>query len=111
MAGVVQFQKARARAPQASARDLLISEIVDALYSLGGQAHRDVVVNCIAAVRRTAEMEPPHDLAQRLIAAFDDYLAAPPSPSLLTLPFGPGSRRWALSQDGLTRIRQAQGPF
>jgi hypothetical protein len=99
------------RVSQATAPDSLINEIIDALHSLGGQAHRDVVVNCIAAVRRSVDAEPPHDLAHRLIAAFDDYLADPPTPSLLALPFGAGSRRWALTHEGLASLRQSQGPF
>ena len=45
------------------------------------------------------------------IAAFDDYLADPPTPSLLALPFGAGSRRWALTHEGLASLRQQQGPF
>lgn len=111
MAGVVQFQKTSRRMSPVAAQDALIAEIIDALYSLGGQAHRDVVVNCIAAVRRTADMDPPHDLAQLLIAAFDDYLAVPPSPSWLVLPFGPQSRRWALTHHGLEAMRRKQGPL
>ena len=100
MSGVIQFQKAGRRLAERAAPNPLVVEIVDALHYLGGQAHRDVVVNCIAAFRRNAGFEPPQTLAEDVIAAFHDHLGAEISPRMLALPFGPESRRWGLSTEG-----------
>ncbi len=91
--------------PQEQANPL-VSEIVDALHYLGGQAHRDAVVECIAAFRRNNGGEPPRGLAQDVIGAFHEHLKAPsPGPCLLALPFGPESRRWGLSAEGEAAMR------
>jgi len=106
MSGVVQFQKAGERFRQSVEVNPLLSDIVDALHYLGGQAHRDVVIECIAAFRRNKGAEPPRGLAQDVISAFHDHLQRPePGPCLLTLPFGPESRRWGLSLDGEAAMR------
>ena len=100
MSGVIQFQKAGRRLAEQAQPDPLVAEIVDALHYLGGQAHRDMVISCIAAFRRNAGAEPPQTLATDVIAAFHDHLRAEISPCMLALPFGPDSRRWALSTEG-----------
>jgi hypothetical protein len=106
LSGVVQFPKAGRRLRAQAGPDPLVTEIVDALHYLGGQAHRDAVINGIAAVRRNAGREPPADLASVLTDAFHNHLQRPsPGPCLLALPFGPESRRWGLSQDGLALMR------
>lgn len=100
MSGVVQFQKAGRRLAQRAAPNPLLSEIVDALHYLGGQAHRDAVINCIAIFRRNAGAEPPATLAADVIAACQDHLRSEITPRMVSLPFGPDSRRWVLSTEG-----------
>jgi len=104
VSGVVQFQKAGRRLRSRPTPDALVTELIDALHYLGGQAHRDVVVNCIAAIRRSAGQEIPDTLAEDLTAAFHEHLNAP-GPCMMTLPFGPGSLRWALSNEGVAMLR------
>jgi hypothetical protein len=106
MSGVVQFQKAGQRLGRLAEDSPLVSDIVNALHYLGGQAHRDVVVECIAAFRRNDGAEPPRGLAQDVISAFHDHIrSTAPGPRLLSLPFGPESRRWGLSAEGEAAMR------
>ena len=106
MSDVVQFKKTARRRWSPPALKPLVSEIMDALHDLGGQAHRDVVFNYIAANRANTGARPAHDLFDDLLAAFDDHLDnIAPGARLLALPFGPGSRRWALSQQGMATLR------
>jgi hypothetical protein len=104
VSGVVQFQKAARRLRAQPASSLLVNEIVDALHYLGGQAHRSMVIQCIAAVRRNNGDHAPEDLDQELIAAFHEHLASR-KPPLLALPFGPESLRWGLSAEGAAQMR------
>jgi hypothetical protein len=106
MSDVVQFKKTARRRWTPVAPKPLVFEIMDALHDLGGQAHRDLVFNYIAANRANAGNRPPQDFFDELLAAFDDHLeAGPPRTRLLALPFGPDSRRWALSDEGMTQLR------
>jgi hypothetical protein len=106
MSDVVQFKKTARRRWTPVAPKPLVSEIMDALHDLGGQAHRDLVFSYIAANRSNTGERPPHDFFDDLLAAFDDHLeSGPPRTRLLSLPFGPGSRRWALSQEGMAQLR------
>ncbi len=106
MSDVVQFKKTARRRWTPVAPKPLVSEIMDALHDLGGQAHRDLVFNYIAANRANAGDRPSSDFFEALLAAFDDHLeTCPPRSRLLTLPFGEGSRRWALSEEGMTQLR------
>ena len=106
MSDVVQFKKTARRRWTPVAPKPLVSEIMDALHDLGGQAHRDLVFSYIAANRSNTGERPPHDFFDDLLAAFDDHLeSGPPRTRLLGLPFGPGSRRWALSQEGMAQLR------
>ncbi len=104
MSGVVQFQKAGRRLRAQAAPNPLVTEIIDALNYLGGQAHRDMVVNCIAAVRRNLGEHPPEELAEDIVAAFHEHLRGSEA-CMLALPFGPESRRWGLSQEGAAMLR------
>ncbi len=106
MSDVVQFKKTARRRWSPTAPRPLVSEIMDALHDLGGQAHRDVVLNYIAASRANTGARPPYDFSSDLLAAFEDHLeSAPPGARMLALPFGPDSRRWALSAEGMARLR------
>ena len=71
MSGVIQFQKAGRRLAEQAQPDPLVAEIVDALHYLGGQAHRDMVISCIAAFRRNARWstnQPVPDLGEEATA-------------------------------------------
>jgi hypothetical protein len=105
MSDVVQFKKTARRRWNASAPKPLVSEIMDALHDLGGQAHRDVVCNYIAANRANSGLRPQHDVFEDLLAAFEDHLDSHAGAPLLALPFGPDSRRWALSHEGMAQLR------
>ena len=76
----------------------LVREITMALFELGGAAHRDVVVAHIA--KKHGDFRPTSSMAQALDGAFSTYCAGADDPagsSLLHLPYGPFSRRWALT--------------
>jgi hypothetical protein len=103
---VVQFKKTARRRWSPAAPKPLVSEIMDALHDLGGQAHRDLVFNYIAANRTNSGVRPPMEFFDDLIAAFDDHLDSYAAGTrLLTLPFGRESRRWALSHEGMAQLR------
>lgn len=106
MSDVVQFKKTARRRWSPVAPKPLVSEIMDALHDLGGQAHRDLVFNYIAANRTNTGERPPQDFFDDLIAAFEEHMdSGAPGTRLLALPFGPQSRRWALSHEGMARLR------
>ena len=76
----------------------LVRDITQALFELGGAAHRDVVVAHIA--KKQGVFRPTSSMAQALDGAFFTYCAGagdPAGASLLHLPYGPFSRRWALT--------------
>ena len=84
----------------------LVQEIADALLELGGSAHRDLVVAHIAKTRGL--YRPPAGLATELDAAFSNYCGGasdPRSAGLLHLPYGPHSRRWALTDQAYGLLR------
>lgn len=97
-------------APQRSGRkrgkrvDSLLAEIVDALVHYRGQAHRDLVCDYVASVRAGRAVKASPALRSEVIAAFHahlDAMAAARQPrTLVELPFGEGSHRWALSSEG-----------
>ncbi|ALL14138.1 hypothetical protein [Caulobacter henricii] len=90
----------------------LVQEITEALLALGGAAHRDMVVALVA--KRRGIYRPPASLGQELDLAFSTYCGAmgvPGSHGLLHLPFGPSSRRWALTDQAHALLRSgAEGP-
>ena len=106
MSDIVPFQKAGRRLRAQPQHDPMVTEIVDALHYLGGQAHRDTVTQCVAAMRRNSGIETPRGLEAQVVEAFHQHLRAPsPGPCLLALPFGPDSRRWGLSTEGETAMQ------
>lgn len=112
MSDVVQFKKTVRRRWSSPAPKPLVAEIMDALHDLGGQAHRDLVLNYIAANRANSGIRPPATFSEDLIAAFGDHLASHPAGArLVTLPFGAGSRRWALSPEGMAQLRHRTRPI
>ncbi len=88
----------------------LVSEIVGALLDLGGAAHRDLVVAHIAG--RRGLYRPPEALRRELDEAFSAYCLGatdPRAPSLLHLPYGPFSHRWALTDQAYGVLRAGMG--
>ncbi len=88
----------------------LIEEIVEVLTEFGGSAHRDSVILRVAARRGMDDV--PDRLRRDLLNAFDLHCArCVGSELLLWLPFGEGSRRWALSANGrdVVHARQRAG--
>ncbi|ADL00007.1 hypothetical protein MMB232_00649 [Brevundimonas subvibrioides] len=87
--------------------DPAVADIVDALRSLGGAAHREDVAHWIA--RRRAGRDVRATAAERdaVFNAFQTYMSAAtrrrPAP-LLHTPFGPGTYRWALTEACKVRL-------
>lgn len=73
--------------------DPLAHDIATVLHRMGGSAHQDMVVNCIAAMRRQRGESVTQDLKSKIIEAFERYR------DLFIRPFGEGSLRWALAPD------------
>jgi hypothetical protein len=91
----------------------LIDEIVEVLMEFGGSAHRDSVILRVAARRGLAEA--PDRLRRDLMNAFDlDCAGAGEAESRVWLPFGEGSRRWAMTpvalDVGAPRLRVGMAP-
>ncbi|HLK26210.1 MAG TPA: hypothetical protein VKT30_16255 [Caulobacteraceae bacterium] len=88
----------------------LIEEIVEVLNEFGGSGHRDSVILRVAARRGLDDV--PDRLRRDLLNAFDAHCARSTGDELLLwLPFGEGSRRWALTASArdLTLARQRTG--
>ena len=92
----------RLRKPAPRTRRLLAGEIAEALFQLGGSAHRDRVYEQIVANRRSNRQRLPDRLRFDVMEAFEAYceLGRGQDGSLFTLPFGAHSHRWALRDDG-----------
>lgn len=100
------------RARSAAILNPLVQEITGALLDLGGAAHRDLVVAHVAKKRGVFRLSA--SMAQELDAAFSAYCSDASdrrSAGLLHLPYGPFSRRWALTDQayGLLRGGMASG--
>jgi hypothetical protein len=92
------------QAKKATLFNTLIDEIVEVLLEIGGAAHRDTVIERIAA-RRGAD-RASDSLKRDLLEAFELHrigVIGEGKRILLHLPFGEGSRRWALSPDAAQR--------
>jgi hypothetical protein len=84
----------------------LVGEIAEALLDLGGAAHRDLVVAYIA--KRRGVYRPSEAMRRELDEAFAAYCLGASDPraaNLLHLPYGPHSRRWALTDHAYGMMR------
>jgi len=84
----------------------LVQEITEALLALGGAAHRDAVVAQVA--KRRGVFRPSPAMGQELDAAFSTYCSGASdrhAAGLLHLPYGPLSRRWALTEQAYGLLR------
>ena len=70
--------------------EALARDVAMVLKSLGGSAHQDTVIDCVAALRRTRGEPETQDLRQAIVDAFEQFS------EWFTRPFGDGSMRWAL---------------
>jgi len=76
--------------PWAPKADPLVQDIAAVLKRMGGSAHQQDVVQCVAAMKRQRGEAVAQDLAARIVEAFERYR------DLFFKPFGEGSMRWAL---------------
>ncbi|MES2342400.1 MAG: hypothetical protein V4597_12025 [Pseudomonadota bacterium] len=86
----------------------LVAEIVEILLVYGGSAHRNLVAERIA-MRRTQE-RISDGLRREIFEAFDAHregAARTGQPSLVFLPFGGGSHRWALTPDAQSVLERS----
>ncbi len=88
MAKTQQNPAAHARGP--SRLESLARDVAQVLKSLGGSAHQNVVIDCVAAMRRERGEPVTQDLRQAVVEAFERYS------QWFARPFGEGSMRWAL---------------
>lgn len=68
----------------------LARDVAEVLRSLGGSAHQNVVIDCVAAMKRNRGEPVGQDLRNAVVEAFERYS------QWFTRPFGEGSMRWAL---------------
>ena len=68
----------------------LARDVAEVLRSLGGSAHQNVVIDCVAAMKRQRGEPVTQDLRTAVVEAFERYS------QWFTRPFGEGSMRWAL---------------
>ena len=73
--------------------DPLAHDVATVLKHMGGSAHMDIVVNCVAALKRQRGESVTQDLAAKIIEVFERYR------DLFFRPFGEGSQRWAIAAD------------
>ena len=88
----------------------LVGEIAEALLDLGGAAHRDLVVAYVA--KRRGVYRPTEAMRRELDEAFAAYcrgVSDPRAASLLHLPYGPHSHRWALTDHAYFMLRGQPG--
>lgn len=114
MGTVVSYfdHKRRSKGGKAHHIDPVIAEILDALFDLGGCAHRQMVADQIAQRRSGRSCAAEVAARNEIFAAFDAYLvraASRKSPALLERPLGDGSYRWALTDAG-RRLFQSAAP-
>ena len=82
---IAQSAPARLSLLESLARDVAL-----VLKSLGGSAHQNVVIDCVAAMKRNRGEAVNTDLRNAVVEAFERYS------QWFTRPFGEGSMRWAL---------------
>lgn len=73
-------------------RDPLVRDMAAVLRSMGGSAHQNVVIDCVAALlRQRGEAVARSDLAVRILELLEACRG------VFVRPFGEGSQRWALA--------------
>ncbi len=77
--------------PWASRLDPLARDVATVLQKMGGSAHEQLVVDCVAALKRQRGESVTQDLAAKIVEVFERYA------ELFFRPFGEGSKRWALA--------------
>jgi hypothetical protein len=83
---------AQTRGDGAPTKDSLAWDIAAVLKRMGGSAHQQVVIDCIAAMQRQRGVPVAKpDLAAQIIEIFERYR------DMFVRPFGEGSQRWALA--------------
>ena len=85
----------------ARANPALAKRVRDALLSLGGEAHRAVVIQQVAKGLGHDVRQIPEDLQEALIRSFDMAWRDERKRAAygFHLPFGEGSHRWALLRE------------
>ncbi|MET4684915.1 hypothetical protein [Brevundimonas faecalis] len=73
--------------------DPLACDVATVLQHMGGSAHQDIVINCVAALKRQRGESVAQDLKAKIIEVFERYR------DFFIRPFGEGSLRWALAPD------------
>jgi hypothetical protein len=89
--------------------DPLVEEIAEALFEIGGSAHRDMVMDYIVTLRGAGAASS--DVKSELLDAFELHcVGAHPDRhcALLHLPFGEGSHRWSLTPAGRQFVSSRQ---
>lgn len=71
--------------------ETLAQDVAVVLRSMGGSAHENLVVDCVAAMKRQRGEAVTSDLRQKVIEVFEHYR------DMFFRPFGEGSQRWALA--------------
>jgi len=97
-----------ARSKGAALVNPMVAEIADVLLMLGGSAHRDLVIDRVAL--RRGGHAASDALRRELVDAFDlhrERAVLEGRPSLLHLPFGEQTRRWALTSDAFGHLKTA----
>ena len=84
--------------PPAKAKQTLCKRVQKALLSLGGEAHRSMVIERVARDLGHDVRQIPEDLQHALIASFEETWRDELKRAMFGfhLPFGEGSHRWGL---------------
>jgi len=72
-------------------KDPLAADVATVLKHMGGAAHQDTVVSCVAALKRQRGESVTQDLKARVVEVFEAYR------DFFIKPFGENSLRWALA--------------
>ena len=75
---------------QPSLLETIARDVALVLKSLGGSAHQNTVIDCVAALKRQRGETVTQDLARTILEAFERYS------QWFARPFGEGSNRWPL---------------
>ncbi|WP_333587035.1 hypothetical protein [Phenylobacterium sp.] len=106
---VVELEAYRQGRGRVAGIDPAVADIMQVLADCGGALHRKEVAVRIAE-RRGCFARPERELVEaEVFTAFQRYMtfaATRRQPPLLSLPFGPGSYRWSLTDAGAALLRK-----